>query len=504
MVQVNLTQGILEGKAGDGFASFMGIPFAAPPVGGARFAPPGPAPTWEGVRSAAEPGPASLQGESSVPGMAASGPRSEDCLYLNVWTPASDQGKRPVLVWIHGGGFVLGSGSGPLYRGGPLAVRGDVVVVSIQYRLGALGYADFGPDGTEWGATPNAGQLDQVAALRWVQEHIYQFGGDAGNVTVFGESAGAMAISCLLAMPAAEGLFHKAIMQSGGGMLMRARNRLQKLTGTLVEKLGVTGAAILDLQGEKILEAQASILAGRPMVDGFGPCADGEVLPEMPHLAVQAGRTAKVPVLMGTNRDEMTLFNTTPGRAALNDSALQQRVAFLLFCDLAEAGEVISKIRASRRDHGLPDQNHNIFDTIQTVAGFRIPGNLFAEARAREGQQTWMYLFTHESPAWHGVLGSCHALELPFVFGTLDAPTQDKFAGTGEAVEALSGKMMDAWIAFARNGDPSHDGLDPWQPYDEQTRATMIFHGESHLATDPFAEERLALEDKVRRSLAPG
>ena len=501
-LSVKTTLGELSGKTCGRHVEFLGIPFAAPPVGERRFCPPAPHEGWTGARPATEYGLSAPQGTHPVPGMAASGPRSEDCLYLNVFTPALDGGRRPVLFWIHGGGFTMGSGSEQLYHGGPLAEMGDVVVVSIHYRLGALGYLYLcGLGGEAWGATANAGQLDQVAALAWVRDNIAAFGGDPANVTIFGESAGAAAVATLLAMPAAKGLFHRAIMQSGAANGLGDGAAGTRLATRFLAELGVPPgdrAAVQAVSADAIVAAQLKV--GAPGAGqgarGFGPIVDGKTLPRQPLAAVSDGFASGLPVLIGTNRDEVKLFNVTGrDRAPLDDAGLVGAVeASLPGAARVRAGALIEGFRASRAARGLPVSNHDLLDAIQSTLRFRAPAMRLAEAQRHHQANTFVYLFTYESPARHGALGSCHALEMPFVFGTLDAPTQDRFAGTGPKVERLSRNMMAAWLAFAKTGNPAHEGIGPWPAYDSAGRATMVFDRESRVENAPFEEERAAID----------
>lgn len=502
MPVVETTSGRVDGIDRGASLAFYGIPYAASTAGPGRFHAPAPVAPWRGVRAATERGLAAPQGEHSIVGFAASGRRGEDCLNLNVFTPAADGVRRPVMVWIHGGGHTHGAGYEPLYDGRHLAERGDVVVVTLNYRLGVLGYLDLrsrlGPAG---GVTANAGLLDQVAALRWVQANIGAFGGDPASVTLFGESAGAGAVGTLLATPAARGLFHRAVMQSGTGRAAEPADA-ERLIDSVLEEAGLdpgAAARLCDLPWEAIVEAQTRAAAraqreGRP--PAFGPVRDGDVVPRAPLEAVRAGEAADVPVLIGTNRDEVKLFVAVPNRPPIEDAALPGMVARAL----GPGGEgrapaVIAAFRRSREALGLPTSNGDLFDAIASELRFRSPAMRFALAQRAHQPRTYQYLFTWESPARRGAFGACHALEMPFVFGTLDAPTQDRFAGTGPQAERLAAHMMDAWLAFARTGDPAHPGIGAWPAYDGASRPTMVFSGESGLAHDPLAEERLAVGD---------
>ena len=434
-VQVATANGRIEGLQFEQHQAFLGIPFAAPPTGARRFCAPQPPKSWSGVRPANVFANSAIQGTSPMPGTAASGPRDEDCLFLNVYTPAADNAKRPVFFWIHGGGFTLGSGSEPLYDGSRLATRGNVVVVTIHYRLGALGYLYLGGHGGEkWGATANAGQLDQIAALEWVRDNIAAFGGDPAQVTIAGESAGSMACATLLAMPAARGLFKRAILQSGAANQIGNVETGAKLAARVLEKLGIAesnAAKILDVPAEAILKAQLAVSeAGTGLA--FAPIVDGKTVPMNPLGAVAEGGARDVELVIGSNRDEAKLFNAVAPRTPIDEAKLIERVARLLpKRSAARAGDLVSAYRRSREALALPATNLDLLDAIQGDEMFRIPSVRLAEAQRAHQPRTFMYLFVYESPARRGSLGACHALELPFMFGTLDAPTQDKFAGTG-------------------------------------------------------------------------
>jgi len=496
---VQTTYGALEGVQREAHLAFFGIPYAAAPAGDLRWRAPRPPAAWTGVRTADAIGLAAPQTSHPIAGFAASGPQDEDCLNLNVFTPAADGAKRPVLFWIHGGGFTHGAGYEPLYNGGPLATRGDVVVVTINYRLGALGYLFLGDVLPGQGLVANAGQRDQVAALEWVRDNIAAFGGDPGNVTIFGESAGAGAVGTLLAMPAARGLFHKAILQSGTG---RASDRAtaRALAEAMLAELGLDAASagkILELPAAAIVDAQTAVAAKAARSGGprFGPVIDGESLLEQPLAAVRSGAAAGIPVIVGTNRDETKLFAATMRREEPDEAGLVAGIrATVPRASDADAAALIATYRTSRTAKGLPATNLDIQDAIDSDVRFRLGAMKLALAQRPHQPASYVYLFTHASPARRGSMGSCHALEMPFVFGTLDAPTQDRFAGTGPEVEALSRNMMDAWLAFARTGNPAHEGIGEWPAYDDATRPTMIFDRQSCLASDPFGEERQALQ----------
>jgi len=502
-VQVETASGKMEGVQHGGHQAFLGIPFAEPPVGELRFRPPGPPPSWSGLRDASQFASSAPQGTSPIPGVAASGPRDEDCLYLNVYTSRADAGRRPVLFWIHGGGFTMGSGSEPMYDGGPLAERGDVVVVTIHYRLGALGYLYLGGHGGDaWGASANLGQLDQIAALTWVRENIASFGGDPSTVTIFGESAGGYAVASLLAMPTARGLFRRAIAQSGAAYRLGDQESGSLLCGTLLKTLeleSADAAKLRELPVEAIVEAQANVVAQRQREGeglAFAPICDGSTLPQPPLDLVRAGGAAEIDLIAGTNRDEAKLFNAMGRkRAPMDEEQLLKLVRAAVPQPAADRAEALIHTYRSSRKGRLPVENTDILDAIQTDARFRIPATRLVEAQKPHQPNSFLYLFCWESPARRGTLGSCHALELSFVFGTLHAPTQDRFAGSGPDAERLSHQMMDAWLAFARSGDPGHPDIGSWPAYDSAQRNTMIFDRVSEQTAAPFDEERAAWDE---------
>ena len=492
------THGQVEAIQQDGALAFLGIPFATPPVGHLRFRAPQPPSPWTGVRES-KIGFAAPQSSHPIPGFAASCPQDEDCLYLNVYTPALDGARRPVLFWIHGGGFTHGTGSDALFAGAPLVRRGDVVLVTINYRLGALGFLSLESHLPGAGLSANNGLLDCIAALEWTRDNIEAFGGDPSNVTIFGESAGAAAVGTLLAMPAARGLFHRAILQSGAGRAATPE-RAAQVVDAVLDGLGLDrsrASDMLTVRASRIVEAQSGAAARLNRNDGpiFGPVLDPATLPDMPIDAVARGEAANIPVVIGTNRDESKLFASTMRREPIDDATLAAQVREALPRAAASGvAAVIDAYRASLSARNLPSTNLDIIDAVRTGAGMRASATRLALAQRAHQPATYLYLFTHESPARHGALGSCHALELPFVLGTLDAPTQDRFAGTGPEVERLSGEMMDAWIGFARTGSPAHEGIGPWPRYDATTRPTMIFGHPSGAEDDPFGDQRVAIE----------
>src|SRR4051795_558796 len=497
MTVVDTTSGKLEGLAEGGLHVFRGIPFAAPPVGDLRLRAPRPVDPWAGVRPANEFG---CWAPQNSPATTLSGQlpgaQAEDCLSLNVWTPATDGARRPVLVWIHGGGFIGGSGAMNLYAGAPLAARGDVVIVTVNYRLGILGFlahSDLADDDAE-GATGNWGLLDQVAALRWVRDNIAGFGGDPDNVTVFGESAGGMSVSDLLAMPSSRGLFRRAIVQSGPPNAV-TMDRAEEVTAKLVAELGVgSPAALRDIPTQGLLDAQAALIAerraaGLPLL----PVVDGVTLPVAPQRAIADGAARDIALLIGTNRDEAKMFMVAdPKNRDADEGVLRRRIEAIFRANdiVLSPDDIIDGYRAARQARGQSTTPRELWSAIDSDRMFRI-GSIRAAESQSAFTSTYMYLFDWESPAMGGALGACHALELPFVFGTLHSPGLDKFAGSGPEADRLSEQMMDTWLAFARSGDPNTSGLPEWSTYDGTQRATMVFGAQTHVENAPYDDERV-------------
>ncbi|HWA92415.1 MAG TPA: carboxylesterase/lipase family protein [Rhizomicrobium sp.] len=476
---VEIAQGRLKGFVKDGVLRFNGIPYAKPPVGLLRWLPAQAAEGWAGVRDAARFGAIAPQVRSAAEALIGGTPgeQSEDCLYLNIWTPSLD-GARPVMAWIHGGAFVTGAGSLGTYNGKRLAAQGDVVVATINYRLGALGFLNLRDAGGPAGSGTQ-GLTDQAMALRWVKDNIAKFGGDPGNVTIFGESAGAMSIGALLAMPSARGLFHKAILQSGAAHIGHPRARSAETAKKFLELLGgdPTTASHHD-----ILKAQATIIEDGGRLP-FGPTIDGEVLPARAIDDVRKGSARGISILSGTTMEEWKLFTAARPKLRLMDSAKLRRYTVGLVGE-AHADALLEAYR-----EGSPFERWN---AIMTDHSFAVPS-----ARLLEAQGGLAYRFDWRSPLLAGVLGACHALELGFVFGTYNEKMAGAFFGKGQAADALSAAMMQAWLDFAH-------GKHPWPHYDTATRATMIFgDGDPHVVDAPDDARRKAWDDIPEDKIGP-
>jgi len=501
---VETSYGKLAGTEKDGISRFRGIPFAQPPIGPRRWQPPQPPEPWAGVRDASRFGNPALQNPSMLGPMMGIdlGHTSEDCLYLNVWTPGTDSGRRPVLVWIHGGAFVMGSASQILYNGATLARRGDVVVVTINYRLGALGYLHLQElcDGRSPVAS-NTGLLDQIAALEWVQREIAAFGGDPSNVTVFGESAGSMSVAALLGTPRARGLFQRAILESGSANFVGMPKQATRVAEAVLKELGIAPAEaqrLHDVPAEAILEAQQYVflsLQSRLGTLPFAPVVDGDVLPQHPFDAIADGAARDVAVLVGTNLDEMKLFALMdPEARTLDEAALiercERRIRGTESHGLSYGRRAITTYREARRARGQSVEPAELWSAIDTDRTFRYPAMHLGELQSAHQPHTYAYLFTWSSPFMEGRLGSCHALEVPFVFGTLAHPMLARFVGSGPIADVLAEHIQDAWITFAHTRCPGHSSLGDWPGYERRERATMVLGADSHVENAPFEEER--------------
>ncbi|HUO05554.1 MAG TPA: carboxylesterase/lipase family protein [Candidatus Binataceae bacterium] len=507
---VTTRYGRLEGENQDGLFVFKGIPFAAPPVGPLRWMPPQKPAAWNGARDARRFGPVSHQSNRTVGPLAAlniEGPRSEDCLYLNVWTPGVSGPKRPVMVWIHGGGFTIGAGSQNIYDGSVLARRGNAVIVTINYRLGPLGFLRLAEvTNGKIPSTGNEGILDQIAALEWVRDNIAEFGGDPANVTIFGESAGGMSVGTLLASPKARGLFHKAIAQSGSCHTAKPIERAGQVAEAVLSKLGASPS---DANAIAALTPDA-LLTGVLLADGvtpdpkFGmayqPVIDGTILPRTGIEMVEGGSAANVAVMSGSTLEEWKLFAIMDrGAAKLDRNGLAARMGRRLAPEVTDS--IIATYEKARGGRGESITPPELFTAIESDRVFRIPGIKLAQSQSRHDQRSYSYLFTWKSPAIGGLLGSCHALELGFVFGVNHLQGMSMFSGTGPAAERLATQMQDAWIAFARTGNPSAESVGEWRSYDEASRATMVFGEATGAQNAPRDEERRAWDAVPPRSL---
>ena len=481
--------GAVRGESQGGAAVFKGVPYGAPTGGGARFMPPEAPGRWSGVRDAKKFGDQCPQVAEPTNALYASWAtntgESEDCLSLNVWTPGvADGKKRPVMVWLHGGGFSTLNGSSPVYDGVKLCQRGDVVLVTLNHRLNLFGYlylADLA--GPKFADSGNIGQLDLIFALQWVRDNIEGFGGDPGRVTIFGESGGGGKVSTLMAMPAAKGLFQRAVVQSGPWLKAITPEAATATTKQILAAIGVPESSAGDLQHatpDRLVAAVEKVTKDRPLA--FGPVVDGKNLPGDPFDPAAPRLTADVPLIVGYNATETTALGAPKAAFDLDWDGLKAQLAPTL--GGADPDKLIADMRRLRPAASPSD----LYFIITTDRGMGAGSIAMAERKSALGAAAaYMYRLEFETPVER--LRSPHGLDLPLVFDTVDKSAS--FLGTGAAdAQKVAEQMSPAWIAFARTGSPNAPGLPSWPRYDTRSRSTMIFNVVSRAVNDPYAEER--------------
>ncbi|MGV4988498.1 carboxylesterase/lipase family protein [Streptomyces sp. NRAIS4] len=479
---VQLPAGRLRGGIEGDVVVFKGVPYAAPPVGDLRWRDARPHPGWSGTREATAYGPSSpqmyIEGGDPVLGGHGSPPFDDDCLTLNVWTPAVDDARRPVLVWIHGGGFVSGSGSLPIYSGETFARDGDLVVVTLNYRLGPLGYLSF-DDATAAGAQPaNLWLTDQLAALRWVRDNIAHFGGDPDTITVAGQSGGALSTAALAGHPEAQKMFRRAILQSPPlGLHIPTRDEYRERADAYLESAGVKDVDELrQLPWPRLVEAAGGLYA-RTVRWGywptpFLPVRDEVTLFRHPAETLLHGAATEIDVLIGWTREEANFnFALDPAYAKSTRAQVVGRIAER-FGD-GSAADVYDEYARTRPGAGPVDV---LMDLVSDEL-FRVPCVELAEARAALGRPVWAFQFDFPAPVHGGRLAAAHCLALPFVFDNFDSWSHAPLVEGIDPVvgEGLAKSMHQAWIAFARTGDPNHPGMPEWEQYRQGGRTTMRF-----------------------------
>jgi para-nitrobenzyl esterase len=506
--------GSVAGYVRNGMFTFKGIPYADTTEGVHRFVPPVKLKPWTGVRSSRQFGNVCPQGartgwandEEAFMFSWDDGVPSEDCLRLNIWSPAVNDGaKRPVMVWLHGGGYSAGSGQELLsYDGENLSRRGDVVVVSLNHRLNALGYLNLSQYGDRYASSANAGMLDIVAALEWVRDNIAAFGGDPRTVTIFGQSGGGGKVGALMAMPSAKGLFHRAIVESGSMLRAGSQEKSQALADLIVAELGLNRASIdeihtlpyqrIVLAGQKVVRANAPMPAGgipnfRRMADslGFAPVVDGSILPAHPFDPQAPAVSANVPMIIGTTLNEFVTAINHPEYEDMTPADLEKRVASLFG---GQAPQVLAAFR-QRTPTASP------FDLWSHIGASSVREAAIAQATAKAAlgaAPAYLYWFTWQTPVLNGRPRAFHCSEIAFAFNNTDRC--ETMTGGGADARALAEIVSDAWIHFARSGNPNHPKMPHWTAFSAEQVPTMIFDNHTQLINNPDGGEQRS----IRRS----
>ena len=510
---VKTTNGAIQGLAQGGVQIFKGIRYGAEPVGALRFMPPQKPEPWKEIADATEFGAPAIQMftgvfaspvtdfqrqlSSVLPIPQETKIGNEDCLFLNVWTQGLGDGRRrPVMVWLHGGGFVAGSGAWPVYDGAHLASKGDAVVVTVNHRLNVFGHLYLGGlAGDAYAKSGNVGMLDVVAALEWVRDNIEAFGGDPGNVTIMGESGGGAKVCVLLAMPEAKGLFHKAIIQSGAALRARSKDAETRLAKGILDELQITAEDVRSLHRIPAHAIVSAAFASTAKTEGAGnygfinlsPVVDGVVLPVDPFIPSAPAISKSIPIVIGWNKDEMTLFNAAePWFGKLTEPELMERAKQMAG---AKSESLIAAYRNLHPDY-TPTYNYNL---LMTDTAFFADSITLAERKAaQKAAPVYMYNLVWETPVANNQFKTPHFLDVPFIFDNVEKARV--LVGPGPQPEALARQMSDAWLAFARTGNPDAKSIPHWPPYTVEQRSTMAFDVKSRVIEDPNAEIRKILQ----------
>jgi len=501
-VVANTNYGQIKGYLRNQTYTFKGVPYGAPTGGANRFLPPKEPEHWTGIRNCLVYGPICpqkansgwLQQEYGFLFQWIDGFQDEDCLRLNVWTPAiADGRKRPVMFWIHGGGFFSGSSQEhPSYDGENLSHLGDVVLVSVNHRLNIFGYLDLSEYGSQYSTSANVGMLDLVAALEWVRDNIHNFGGDKDNVTIFGQSGGSSKVTTLMAMPAAKGLFHKAIAQSGSIVQVATPEYTRKITAEVLKFLDIDAANIAllhEIKPARLLEAVqvaernlGSLVPPGVGRSGLQPVVDGKLLPTQPFDPVAPGISAHIPFMVGTTRNESSASIDNPDLENLNEEELRKR----LQARFGEQGDLVYK--AMRKVH--PEVKP--VEILSYVSAQNCMAYLQAQRKSDQVAPVYLYMFSWQTPVLGGRPRAFHCSEIPFVFNNTDRV--ENYTGASSEARQLSRQMAAAWIRFARFGNPNHEDLPSWPAFTRSNGAMMMFDKHCQVRRDPDGESRLLMQ----------
>jgi para-nitrobenzyl esterase len=501
-VEAETTFGRIRGSENGGIKVFKGIPYGASTAGENRFRAPRDPAKWTGIRDTLAYGVISPQREPAPRREAdeqgaGQGPReSEDCLVLNVWTPGlRDNGKRPVIMWCHGGGFNTGSGAAPVNDGTRLGRRGDIVTVTVNHRLNVLGYTYLGElGGADWDQSAAAGVLDLVHALKWIHANIAEFGGDPGNVTIIGQSGGAWKVSTLLTMPSAKGLFHRAVVMSGSALQLIDKEQGARATRELVAQLGLTKPTVADLQAvpqDKLMVAYFAALAKLQKESAgrtFVPTVDGKAITQHPFHPTASPVSPDVPVIFSSTSGEAT-FRAAERLYQLDEAGMRKEIESRLG---PKTDDIIALYR--KLHPGTPS---DLYFAIVSDYQYGAAAMKAAERRAALGRApAWLYYWTWESPAEGGKFKAQHTIDIPFVFDNVAASRLTKDAPDAQA---LADQVSEAFIAFFRTGDPNtpKSKLPSWPKFEPKSRPTMVFSAAPALKSDPIREQRLAMWDAL-------
>ena len=483
---VETAQGRYRGLFVNGVHVFKGMRYGASTAGAARFMPPKPPERFAGVVDAFDYGPQTPQYRGSLAGPQ---PMSEDCLRINVWTPNIDNRKRPVMLWFHGGGFESGSGASALYDGTNMCKRGDVVLCTINSRLNVFGFCDLSSFlGGEFAQSGNCGYLDLVRSMQWVRENIAAFGGDPSNIMIYGQSGGGRKVTVCFAGKEANGLFAKGVVQSGSHLLIQTKDQARALTADLLKRLNIAennARALQQVPQDRLTEVQRQVIAAAGY--RFEPVMDGIAFTAHPFIPNAPAQTARVPMMVGTAQHELAnQMGNDPAVHTIDEAGLRQRLTMLPPGDRDEA---IRVFKASTPSGSYPE----MFFKIASWRSYIRNATIMAEQRSRLNgarNPTWMYQVTWRSPVEGGRRFAQHSSDLPFMFDNVERGAARYTGPPSRETQVMADAMANAWIAFARNGDPNHPGIPRWPTYEETSRPVMLFEVPPKVVNDPFKTER--------------